>query len=211
MGNDDVLIDERLPGARKSAKGMWLTALALLVGGMFAFAYLNAEFFIMLCQKVGILEPNPSSLRGTIADATPGRPIDVYFSANVGDGLPIAFTATRSFQKTRLNERTMNDYKFVNLSNQEIYFRPVHSVSPFRAGREEVLILEKCFCFDEQKIGPGETYILPIVYSFSDKLEDNVHVIQMNYTLFQSTREAYDAFYSRADQTGEDSPHGAGS
>lgn len=180
-------------------KSIWLGALAVLVAGMFGFAYLNAEFFIMLCQKVGLLEPDSSALRGTIADAEPGRSIDVYFSANVGDDLPMAFRPARAFQRTRLNERTINDYTFVNMSNQEIYFRPVHSVSPIRAGRENTLVLEKCFCFDEQKIGPGETYTLPVVYSFNENLDDNVHTIQMNYTLFRSTRANYEAFYARAE------------
>lgn len=193
------LINERLPSGVGRRKQLWMGGLALLVAGMFGFAYLNAEFFVMICQKIGLLDADSSSLRGTIVEGEPGRPIDVYFAANVGDNLPMAFRPARAFQKTRLNVRTINDYTFVNLSNEEIYFRPVHSVSPMRAGREGTMVLEKCFCFDEQKIGPGETYTLPIVYSFTENLDENTHTIQMNYTLFRSNRANYEAFYARAE------------
>lgn len=198
--NEHAPVSERLPRPPGLTRGKWLAALIILVSGMFVFAYANAEFFVLLCQKVGILEPNPTSLRATIGEGEPGRSLDVYFSANVEDGLPLTFTARRSFQRTRVNERTINDYSFVNLSNETIYFRPVHSLSPFRAGREDVLLLEKCFCFDEQKIGPGESYTLPVVYAFTDRLDDNTHSIQMNYTLFRSTRQAYEAFHANEER-----------
>lgn len=194
--HEEARVSEQLPRPVGLSRGKWLGALIFIVSGMFVFAYANAEFFVLLCQKVGILEPDSRALRGAIGEREPGRGLDVYFSANVEDGLPMTFQARRSFQRTRVNERTINDYNFVNLSNEEIYFRPVHSLSPFRAGREEVLLLEKCFCFDEQVIGPGESYTLPIVYAFTDELDDNTHSIQMNYTLFRSSKEAYDAFHA---------------
>jgi cytochrome c oxidase assembly protein subunit 11 len=183
---------DELPAARTSRKNRHLAVLVVLVVGMFAFAYANAEFFVMVCQKIGILQPDAQNLRGEITETEGGRPIDVYFSGNVSDNLPIAFSVRESFQRTRVGARTINDYTFVNLSNRTIYFRPVHSVSPHKAGLDDTLILEKCFCFDEQKIEPGERYTLPVVYSFSNKLANTTFVIKMNYTLFPSTKEAYE-------------------
>ena len=187
--------EERLPSARPGAKRyLHLAILSAVVLGMFGFAYANAEFFVMICQKAGLIAEDPTSLRRTIVeDEVPGRPLEVYFSANVGDNLPIAFSVDNSFQRTNQGKRAINDYRFTNLSDRTIYFRPVHDVAPMQAGRDNVLELEKCFCFELQKIEPRESYSLPVVYRFSDKLEERTRVIRMNYTLFESTKEAYDA------------------
>lgn len=200
MEHEQDVPNERLPGKRRPGAGpvrnryVQLAILSALVIGMFGFAYANAEFFVMICQKAGLIPEDPTSLRRTIVeDEEPGRPLEVYFSANVADDLPIAFSVDNSFQRTQQGKRAINDYRFTNLSDRTIYFRPVHDVSPMQAGRDSVLELEKCFCFELQKIGPRETYSLPVVYRFSDQLEERTRVIRMNYTLFQSTAEAYEA------------------
>ena len=185
--------DERLPGNPNRRRYIHLAVLAGVVIGMFGFAYANAEFFIMVCQRAGLLSEDPSRLRTEIVEGEPGRPLEVYFSANVADRLPIAFSVDNSYQRTRINQRAINDYRFVNLSDRTIYFRPVHDVSPVQAGRDRVMELEKCFCFELQKIGPGESYSLPVVYRFTDELDERTRTIRMSYTLFESDKASYDA------------------
>lgn len=194
--------NERLPGkVRPSGRrsNLMLAGLLLFVCGMFGFAYANAEFFVMICQRVGLIAPDAASLQtAAVTDRPAGRPLEVYFSANVANGLPIAFTVDKRFQKTNVNAPQINDYRFTNLSRETIYFRPVHDVYPTKAGLTGTLELLKCFCFDEQMIEPGQSYTLPVEYIFNETLPDNVHVIRMNYTLFPSTRQAYEASLAAA-------------
>ncbi len=193
MPNERLPGKERLPGNPMRRRYLHLAGLVVLVAGMFGFAYANAEFFIMICQRAGLLSEDPSALRKEIVEGELGRPLEVYFSANVGDNLPIAFSVENSYQRTQLGKRTINDYRFVNLSDRTIYFRPVHDVSPTQAGRDKVMELEKCFCFELQKIGPRESYSLPVVYRFTEQLDDRTRTIRMNYTLFESDKASYDA------------------
>jgi cytochrome c oxidase assembly protein subunit 11 len=195
---------EPLPTARRRGRAQRQLIILSLIGiGMFSFAYANAEFFVMLCQKAGLLSSGPSDVRGTITETEKGRPIEVFFSAAVNDRLPVAFAVDRNVLKMQLGEKVMVNYRFTNLSKETVYFRPTHDVSPIQAGRDGVMILEKCFCFDEQKIDAGASYTLPVVFTFTDKLDEETGTIFMRYFLWKSSQEQYDAFYARK-EAGED-------
>jgi cytochrome c oxidase assembly protein subunit 11 len=197
----EQVTSETLPPAEgRRRANRYLLTLVLLVGGMFGFAYANAEFFVLICQKVGLLAPNARELKGVAAEAPLGREIDVYFSATTADNLPIVFTVKSRVQKGRIGERLINDYKFVNTSKETIYFKPVHDVFPMKAGTNEALVLEACFCFTQQKIGPFESYSMPVIYTFTDKVPEDAQILKMSYTLhrsdvasFEASRAAYEA------------------
>ncbi len=179
---------DRLRAARNTRQLAVLSAIGLL---MFGFAYANAPLFFMLCKRLGVLPADVSA--GTIAADTPDarRPLTVYFLANPGD-VPIAFSVRQRVQDTFVGARAMNEYTFTNLSKETVYFRPVHDIEPREAGFEGTMTLEKCFCFEEQRIEPRQTYVLPVIYRFGESLDPATDTVTMSYTLFPSTKERYD-------------------
>lgn len=64
------------------------------------------------------------------------------------------------------------------------------------AQRDGVLVLERCFCFDEQKIEPKASYTMPVLFTFTDKLDPATGTVFMRYFLWRSSKERYDAFYA---------------
>lgn len=160
--------------------------LGVVVVGMLAFAYVNVPLFRMYCQKVGIaISPN----REAKANLKPSdRKVTVLFTGVVAGDMPIAFKADKAFEEIKLGEQSKTSYHFVNLSDDTIYFRPVHSVLPENAATK--LTLTKCFCFDDQIILPGQSYTLPVVFSFSPDLDPTVERITFHYTLFQKDLKA---------------------
>lgn len=186
-------VNENVPGGSHSRKTALLMVFILtLLAGMFGFVYANARFFVVLCQKVGLLAESPMAIKGNIEDLPLGREMEIYFSAHVNDGMPIVFSVDRRMQKARLNQKVMNEYRFVNTSNQTLYFQPIHDVYPMQAGSEETMILEQCFCFTQQKLEPFQSYTMPVVYTFTENLEDSTHVIKMTYSLAPSDKQAYE-------------------
>jgi cytochrome c oxidase assembly protein subunit 11 len=168
----------RQPKKKKNLK------LFLILAGlgifMFVFAFVNIPLFRMYCQKVGIaISPNSKAESGTESD---GREVTVLFTSVVANNAPILFKPKDSYQNIIVGETAKNEYRFVNLSNDTIYFRPVHSVLPEDAAKK--LTLSKCFCFDDQVILPHQEYILPVLYSFKTDLDSEVENITMHYTLF---------------------------
>lgn len=189
---EPAVADERRPDHIARSGQVRFLAILLAVGvGMFAFAFANAPLFVMICQKIGLLPPALSEAKPAVDAPNPNRPLSIYFLAN-SNGMPIVFTSKDRVQDLSVGARGMNDYRFVNMTNETIYFRPVHDVSPRSAGHESIMTLEKCFCFDVQRIGPREEYVLPVVYRFGEKLEADVTQITMAYTLFPSTKEDYE-------------------
>jgi cytochrome c oxidase assembly protein Cox11 len=197
---------EDLPEQQRGGKGgLFALVLALVVVGMFVFAYANAEFFVMICQRAGLLSTDPQDLRGVVVgEGEPGRKLEVYFTAQVNDNLPMVMSVDNKYQKTNVNVSTINDYRFTNLSDKVIYFKPVHDVYPNRAGAPEVMLLTKCFCFDLQKIDPNQKYSLPVEYTFTEDLDPKVGIIRMSYTVFPSSKEAYDAFMAAEEEEHKD-------
>ncbi len=193
--NSDLPVSDQLPGTAKRQRATkHLLILSAVAIGMFIFAYVNAEFFVMLCQKAGLLATPPSDVRVEAVDGRqPGRDLQVFFTAKVNDDLPIAFSVENSFQKSQVNVANENWYRFSNLSNDTLYIRPIHDVYPTKAGLEGTMELLKCFCFDEQKLEPGQSYKMPVQYVFNDNLEEKVGTITMSYTITPSTKEQYEA------------------
>lgn len=160
--------------------------MAGVVVGMLVFAYVNVPLFRMYCQRVGIaISPNTEA---KVNLAPVDRKVTVLFTGVVADDMPIAFKADKAFEEIKLGEESKTSYHFVNLSNDTIYFRPVHSVLPEKAAARLSLI--KCFCFDDQIILPRQSYTLPVVYSFASDLDPEVERITFHYTLFRKDLKA---------------------
>lgn len=203
--HEGMAVDERLPGlgGRRKSAGLWLVVAGALAAALLGFAYANAGLLVRAGQQVGLLASGPAAAIAPedllLPGKEAGREIEVIFTAQVNGDLPIAFSVNESRQTTRVNQYQINDYRFTNLSRDTIYFRPVHDVYPQSAGSSEVLVLRKCFCFDMQKIGPGESYTLPVEYAFNEGIEDGVDRIRMVYTLTTATREQYEAAQEQED------------
>lgn len=150
---------------------------------MFAFAFANVPAFKLFCRKLGFgLSPNNTEAK--VSDAkTAGREIEVLFMGVVAGGAPIVFEGVEPTKEVRLGEQAETAYRFVNLSNDTIRFRPVHSILP--EGAATRFALKKCFCFDDQTLLPKQEVTMPVVFSIGSDLDSNVERVTLNYTLFQ--------------------------
>lgn len=165
---------------KKSNAKLLLIFLGVVIG-MLAFAYINVPLFKIYCQKVGIaIAPNA---KASPVSKPADREVTVLFTGVVAGSMPVAFKPSKAFERIKLGESAKNEYHFVNLSNDTIRFRPVHSVLPEDAAAKLTLI--KCFCFDDQIILPHQEYKLPVIFSFSNSLGPDVERITFHYTLFQ--------------------------
>jgi len=150
---------------------------------MFAFAFANVPAFKLFCQKLGFgLSPNNTEANVTDAKTT-GREVEVLFMGVVAGGAPIVFEGIEPTKEVQLGKQTETAYRFVNLSNDTIRFRPVHSILP--EGAATRFALKKCFCFDDQTLLPRQEVTMPVVFSIAPDLDSNVERVTLNYTLFQ--------------------------
>ena len=157
-----------------------LTPIALF---MFGFAFAQVPLFAMFCQKIGFA----ISPLADVQEASGGREVKVLYTGVVAGKLPVYFKAKHSIQKVRVGAKFENEYKFVNMSDDTVYFRPVHSILPEDAAKK--FTMTKCFCFDDQTMLPHEEKSFPVISILSADLNPDVEQVTLHYTLFEKEKE----------------------
>jgi cytochrome c oxidase assembly protein subunit 11 len=165
---------------------------ALLAGGLAAamvgLGFAAAPLYDLFCRVTGF---GGTTMRVTEAEAAAvnvatGRTISVRFDSNVRD-LPWDFRPERPRETLTIGARDMMIFLATNTSDQPVTGTASFNVTPSQAGPYFSKI--QCFCFTEQRIEPGQTVRMPVVYFVDPRiLEDadarDVQEITLSYTFF---------------------------
>lgn len=174
-----------------SARVKNLPVLALagtLMALMSGLVVYSPTLYRMFCDLTGF--------GGTVQRAAAPRPsrtatnetVTVFFDANVAPGLPWEFRPEQRKVETRFGEPTRVNYYARNNSDKTVVARATFNVTPYKAAPYFFKI--ECFCFTEEKLGPGESAQMPLVLYVDDQLlEDRnaneVRQITLSYTFFK--------------------------
>jgi cytochrome c oxidase assembly protein subunit 11 len=155
---------------------------AMMVGVSFAAVPLYSWF----CRTTGFA--------GTplVAHVAPGqisdRQVTVRFDANIGAGLPWRFEPERTSIDVRLGEVVTIYYTVTNLTARETVGQAAYNVAPTTVGGYFDKI--NCFCFTEQRLNPGETREMTVVFYVDpaivkDSEQDTLNTITLSYTFYR--------------------------
>ena len=156
------------------------------VAGMVGAAYAAVPFYNWFCRTTGF--------GGTtqVAQSAPGhvldRMISIRFDANVMPGLPWRFEPEQNEIKVRIGEVITVNYRVTNQSAHETAGQAGYNVSPPTVGAYFDKI--NCFCFTEQRLKPGETREMAVVFYVDpaivkDRDQDNLNNITLSYTFYR--------------------------
>ena len=129
------------------------------------------------------------------AEAVAGQPVTVTFDANVAPGLPWEFRPEQNKVTTRFGKATKVYYYAKNLSEETVVARAVFNVTPYKVAPYFFKI--ECFCFTEEKLGPGESARMPLVFYVDAQLAKDpttkeVRDITLSYTFYKQTKLSKD-------------------
>jgi cytochrome c oxidase assembly protein subunit 11 len=159
---------------------------ALMVGA----SYAAVPFYDWFCRATGF------GGKPQIATSAPqgalGREITVRFDGNVTGSLPWRFQPEQNSIQARLGEVVTVNYVATNLSARETLGQAAYNVAPATTGSYFQKI--NCFCFTEQRLGPGETREMPVVFYVDPSLAkdsemDDLNTITLSYS-FYALRDA---------------------
>jgi cytochrome c oxidase assembly protein subunit 11 len=161
-----------------------------LFAAMSGLVVASVPLYRLFCQVTGY----GGTTRTAVAapDAVPGTAITVRLDANVNAGLPWRFFAEKRQVTLALGEIATMVYRAENLSDEPVVGTATFNVTPFAAGPYFNKI--QCFCFVEQRLGPGASAELPVTF-FVDPaiLEDpeakHLRTITLSYTFFRTPDE----------------------
>lgn len=169
--------NDRTPQVRRTV-ARTLVALA----GMFVFAFALVPLYDVFCQVTG-LNGKTSASAQTLANqqADVSRTVNMQFITRASAGLPWQLEAHTRQIKVHPGASIEVYFTFTNLSERTMVARAVPSVTP----SEAALHLRKlaCFCFENQQLGPGESFEAPLVFQLTRELPDDIRTVTMVYTL----------------------------
>jgi cytochrome c oxidase assembly protein subunit 11 len=162
---------------------------AMMAGGL-AFAMLGLSFasvplYRLFCQATGF---GGTPQRAAAAPAEPrDRFMSLRFDANAAASLGWSFEARQITMRVRLGEQSTAYYRATNTSGRPAIGTAVFNVTPDNAGAYFNKI--ECFCFTEQKLGPGESVDLPVVFFVDPAIAEDADArpiaeITLSYTFY---------------------------
>lgn len=162
---------------------------ALLAAAMVGLGFAAVPLYDLFCRVTGF---GGTTMRVTEAEAAgvraaAGHRISVRFDSNIAPGLPWEFRPESPRETVTVGARDMMVFVARNLSARPVTASASFNVTPSQAGPYFSKI--QCFCFTEQRIEPGETVRMPVVYYVDPRILDdpdarNVQEITLSYTFY---------------------------
>ena len=173
-----------MDAGRRNALVGW--ASAGVVFAMIGLSFASVPLYRVFCQVTGFGGTTQRAERapGQVAD----RLIAVRFNADVNQGMVWKFQPLQRSVQVRVGEETLIAYRATNPSSRAIVGVATFNVQPDKAG--EYFDKIACFCFNEQRLEPGQTVDMPVSFFIDPKMLDDpnmadVNTITLSYTFFE--------------------------
>ena len=147
---------------------------ALMVGA----AYAAVPFYNWFCRATGF--GGTPQIATSAPQGALGRTVTVRFDANVTGGLPWRFEPEQYAIDVKLGEVVTVNFVATNLSARETVGQAAYNVAPPTTGGYFNKI--NCFCFTEQRLGPGEKREMPVVFYVDPALVKDSELDDLNTT-----------------------------
>jgi cytochrome c oxidase assembly protein subunit 11 len=167
-------------------------AVAVLVFGV---SYASVPLYKVFCQMTGF---GGTTQRVDESSATTVKPVDggkvlrVDFTCSVHSEMPWKFKPTQKFVKVVPGETALAFYTVKNTASVPITGVATYNVHPPKSG----LYFNKiqCFCFEEQRLRPGEEIDMPVFFFIDPEFADDpamesTNSIVLSYCFFKTGEE----------------------
>lgn len=156
-----------------------------MFAGMIGMAYAAVPLYNLFCQVTGF--GGTTQVAENEADYVIDRIVTVRFDGNVNHALDWSFKPAQRSVSLNMGASEQVAYVAVNTGAHGSVGTSVFNVTPYEAGAYFNKL--ECFCFTEQKLEPGESVEMPVVFFVDpemDKDPDLKHVkeITLSYTFF---------------------------
>lgn len=157
--------------------------------GMVGLAYASVPLYRLFCQVTGFngTTQRAAAPSGQVLE----RKVTVRFDANTAPGLEWEFLPVVNTVELKVGETALAVYRATNRSATPLVGSATFNVTPEQAGAFFNKL--ECFCFTEQKLGPGESVDMPVSFfvdpaMVSDTDGRHIRTITLSYTFHQVTK-----------------------
>lgn len=185
-----------MPMTKKTRAPIWpsvLMSLALIGIMTTAVAY-SPTLYRLFCAATGYGGTTTVSRSLDTEKAKPGigPAITVRFDTNVSPDLDWEFSPEQRSVETHIGLPTTVFFHAKNLTDKTITARATYNVTPAAAGYYFSKV--QCFCFTEEKLEPGESARMPVVFFVDPEMLDDIdalsiRTITLSYSFFRQPDE----------------------
>jgi cytochrome c oxidase assembly protein subunit 11 len=177
--------------AQSRRNGVTAVLLVSVAAGMVGLSFASVPLYRMFCEATGFggTTQRAAAAPKEIADTV----VTVRFDAETAPGLAWEFRPLVREVKARAGEQVEIFYRATNRSAEPVTGTATYNVTPAKSG----VYFDKlqCFCFNEQRLGPGESRDMGVVFFVDpDLLKDpgtrDVRTITLSYTMFRKAQAA---------------------
>lgn len=166
------------------------SACGLVVAMMIGASYAAVPLYDWFCRVTGF--GGTTQVATSMPSQTLDRTINVRFDANVMAGLPWKFEPEKTEITVRIGEVVTAYYTVTNLAARSTLGQAAYNVTPLTAGIHFQKI--NCFCFTEQRFGPGEKREMAVVFYvdpaiIADPEHEGLNTITLSYTFYPLREE----------------------
>lgn len=155
----------------------------------------------MFCQATGFggtvqqgtavedkLRARRAAAAAGVRNATqPQREFTVTFNADTASGLPWRFAPAQRAVRVRPGQAALAFFTATNTAPHAVTGVSTYNVAPAAAGPHFNKV--QCFCFEEQRLGPGERVDMPVLFyldedAATDPRLAGVDSLTLSYTFF---------------------------
>ncbi len=168
----------------RQRKAITVAALLGVLAGMTGLVVESVPLYRLFCSVTGY-QGTTQVVRKAPKEAL-DRIVTVRFNAEIGPGMPWAFTAPASV-KLRIGERGLAFFTARNNTDHAITGTAAYNVTPDEAGRFFDKI--QCFCFNTQTLAAGQEAEMPVSFFVDPKIVDDpdasqIRTITLSYTFY---------------------------
>ena len=185
-------------GGRNEKNEKTAYILGAVVVSTVGLSYAAVPLYRMFCQATGYggttSRAEEDDDRFTKTAKNDVRPFRVTFESSVSANLPWSFEPVQKDVVVVPGSSMLAFFRAKNNSDEPLVGVSTYNVQPSKAGLYFVKI--QCFCFEEQRLAPGEEVDMPVFfYVDPDILDDErlkeVNSLTLSYTFFRA-KEQYD-------------------
>jgi len=173
------------------ARNLFVLAVAgVLMAMMSGLVIYSPTLYRMFCSLTGYGGTVQRATAPQAATATSQETVTVSFDANVAPDLPWEFRPQQQKVTVHFGEPTKVYYYAKNNSDKTLIARAVFNVAPFATAPYFFKI--ECFCFTDEKLGPGESARMPLVFYVDEEMlkdpdAEMLRELTLSYTFYKQT------------------------
>lgn len=181
-------MDNRTKQPQLRSRNVKLAAsLAALVAGMIMLSFAAVPLYALFCRVTGY--GGTTRIAAHAPETASTRHITVRFNTDTAQNLPWKFKPGQARVDIRLGEEKLVYFTAHNTSDKPLYGTAIYNVTPHTAA--EYFNKIQCFCFENQRLDPGQTMDMPVSFFIDPQIEANPYLkdlqtVTLSYTFFLS-------------------------